>query len=262
MEALYSQGSDPMSSLSHLVGLVVVLFLSVPMVISARRSWSTFLFTLQFAVASVLLLTISSVFHMMAAGTPARELMLRLDIAAIFVLIASTFTVLHGILFTGWKRWAIISLLWTISVVGAALRCLFFQGIPGYVGDGIFLLMGWIGAFSAFLLWKDYRWRGVGPVVIGGVCYTVGALMNTFDWPQFLPGIWGPHETFHLFVLAGLGTHWALVWSIADGSFQRQSQASQQSRETLLTVQDSTLEFPQPGISHSSGRSQVRSQTE
>jgi channel protein (hemolysin III family) len=223
MEAFYIQGSDPMSSLTHLIGLVVVFFLSIPMVMSARRSWSTFLFTLQFAFSSLLLLTISSVFHMMAVGTPAREVMLRLDIAAIFVLIASTFTVLHGILFTGWKRWAIIGVLWTISVVGAVLRCVFFQSIPGYVGDGIFLLMGWIGALSAFLLWKEYRWRGVGPVVIGGVCYTVGALMNTFGWPQPIPGVWGSHETFHLFVLAGLGTHWALIWSIADGSFQRQA---------------------------------------
>jgi channel protein (hemolysin III family) len=238
MEAFYIQGSDPMSSLTHLVGLVVVLFLSVPMVMSARRSWSTFLFTLQFAFACTLLLTISSIFHMMAVGTPARDLMLRLDIAAIFVLIASTFTVLHGILFTGWKRWAIISLLWTISVVGAALRCLFFQSIPGYVGDGIFLLMGWIGALSAFLLWKDYRWRGVVPVVIGGVCYTVGALMNTFDWPQPIPGIWGSHETFHLFVLAGLGTHWAMIWSIADGSFQRRSLALRKPEETSAAVQD------------------------
>jgi hemolysin III len=59
--------------------------------------------------------------------------------------------------------------------------------------------------------------------VIGGVCYTVGALMNTFGWPQPIPGVWGSHETFHLFVLAGLGTHWALIWSIADGSFQRQA---------------------------------------
>ena len=228
-----------MSSLTHLVGLIVVLFLSVPLVMSARRSRSTFLFTLQFAFASVLLLTISSIFHMMAVGTPARELMLRLDIAAIFILIASTFTVLHGILFQGWKRWAIIGLLWTISVVGALLRCLFFQSIPGYVGDVIFLLMGWIGAFSAFLLWKDYHWRGVGPVVIGGVCYTVGALMNTFDWPEPIPGIWGAHETFHLFVLAGLGTHWALIWSIADGSFQRQALAMQTPRETPVAIQDS-----------------------
>ncbi len=238
MDEWYSIGGfhDPMSSLSHLVGAVIFLALSVPLLISARRSIATFIFTLQFVLASLFLLSISSVYHMMIVGGTARGVMLRLDIAAIFVLIASTFTVIHGILFTGWRRWAIISLLWTITVVGVTLRIVFFDSIPGYVGDGIFLVMGWIGAVSAYLLWQEYHWRVIVPLVIGGLCYTFGALMNTFDWPVLIRGVWGPHETFHLFVLAGLGVHWAFVWSIADGSFQRRAEQGRLGATHLTTV--------------------------
>ena len=81
--------------------------------------------------------------------------------------------------------------------------------------------MGWIGLWSAVLLWREFGWPGVRLMFIGGVFYTVGALSNTFDWPIIINRIWGPHETFHLFVLAGLGTHWAFAWNIADGTFQR-----------------------------------------
>ncbi|MDG1875112.1 MAG: hemolysin III family protein [Mariniblastus sp.] len=223
MDEWYSIGgfSDPMSSLSHLVGTVVFFVLSFFLLASAWDSRLKFWLALEFACATLLMLTMSFVYHMMSVGSVSRDVMLRLDVAAIFIMIASTFTVLHGILFTGWRRWAIISLLWTITVVGVTLRTIFFHSIPGFVGDGIFLLMGWIGAVSAYLLWTEFRWRAVFPIVIGGLFYTVGAILNAMDWPVFIPKVWGPHETFHFLVLAGVGTHWSLVWSICDGSFQR-----------------------------------------
>ena len=81
--------------------------------------------------------------------------------------------------------------------------------------------MGWLGAVSARMIWKEYGFTGVKMIVIGGLFYTIGALSNAIGQPVFIAKVWGPHETFHLLVLAGLGTHWAFVWSIADGSFLR-----------------------------------------
>ncbi|QEG21225.1 PAQR family membrane homeostasis protein TrhA [Mariniblastus fucicola] len=213
--------NDPMSSLSHLVGLVLFAAFSIFLVISAWHSRSKLLFSLQFIAATLFMLSMSFVYHMMAIGSTAREVMLRLDVASIFILIASTFTVIHGMLFVGRKRWMIPTALWSIVIVGVTLRTIFFHSIPSVVGDGIFLLMGWLGAASSWLLWKEFGFEGIKLVVIGGLFYTVGALINATGQPVFIQKVWGPHETFHLLVLAGLGTHWAFVWSIADGSFQR-----------------------------------------
>lgn len=223
MDEWYSIGgfNDPMSSLSHLVGCVIFFLLSIFLLISARNSRSAFLFCLQFSVATILMLTMSFVYHMMAVGGTAREVMLRLDVASIFILIASTFTVIHGILFEGRERWRIPIFLWLIVVVGVTLRSIFFHSIPSIVGDGIFLIMGWLGAVSSWMLWKKFGFDGVKLVFLGGVFYTIGALINAFDYPVFISMVWGPHETFHLLVLAGLGAHWAFVMSIADGTFQR-----------------------------------------
>jgi len=207
--------ADPMSSLSHLVGAVLFCNAGFFLLWRARHRPRTFWFCAQFVLASLFCLTMSFIYHLVPLGGTARAVMLRMDVAAIFALIASTFTVLHGILFRGWRCWTVVGLLWGIVAVGVPVRMVFFERISHVAGNGIFLLMGWIGAFSAWLLWRSFRWRYLGPVVLGGLCYTVGAVVNALNKPVIIDKIWGPHETFHLFVLLGLGVHWWLVWRIA-----------------------------------------------
>jgi len=222
MDKWYSIGgfNDPMSSLTHLVGTVGFFVFAFFLLRSASRSRLTFWYCFQFVLATLFLLTMSFVYHMMGRDWVAREVMLRLDTAAIFTLIASTFTVMHGILFRDWRRWGIIVLLWTITIIGISLRTIFFNSIPKLVGDGIFLTIGWIGGYSAFLVFREYGWRSVWPIVAGGVLYSVGAIINSSNL-ILVEMVWGPHETFHLFVLAALAMHWSFVWSLADGTFQR-----------------------------------------
>ena len=209
--------TDPMSSISHLAGTVVFSVLSVFLLRSAWPSRNRFWFSLVFVVSVVLLLTMSFVYHMMAIGSTSRTVLRCLDIAAIFILIAGTFTVFHGILFSGWKRWGIMIPMWIIAVTGIVLRSVFYESVSDIMGIGIFLLMGWIGAFSAYLVWKDYGFESFLPLLIGGILYSVGALIDGLDWPVLVDRVWGPHETFHLFVLAALGVHWSFVAKVAEG---------------------------------------------
>ena len=224
METLYpiSGFSDPMSSISHLVGLVIYFLLGIFMIRScftARSPQGAFRYAFVFIAAVLLLLTMSFIFHMQTKGTVARDVMLRLDIASIFILIASTFTTIHGLLFDGWRKWGMIGTLWAIAIVGIVFRMIFFDSIPPVVGGGIFLLMGWLGGYSTWMLWQKFGLQGVALVIAGGLCYTIGEIINAAEQPIFIDQVWGPHETFHLFVLAGIGCHWAYIWSIVDGSF-------------------------------------------
>ena len=207
---------DPMSSLSHLVGTALFLLLTPFLLWSARGSSRNFWFCFLFAFSVLLSLSMSFVYHMMAVGGTARAVMLRLDVAAIFLLIACTFTAMHGILFVGWKRWAMILILWVIAVTGITLRTIFFNSIPSIVGDGIFLLMGWVGVYSSWSVWQEYHWQTLVLIVLGGLFYSVGAIINAQTGLILIDKVWGPHETFHLFVLAGIGAHWAFIWRIAD----------------------------------------------
>lgn len=209
--------NQPMSSMTHLLGAVVYLVLSVFLLRGAWWRRASFFNALLFAFAVVALLSLSGVYHMFSPqGTPGR-VMLRLDVAAIFFLIAATFTPLHGLLFTGWKRWGVLIPLWLIAVTGITLRTIFFNSIPALVGTLVFLVMGWIGGWSGYLLYRSYGARAFMLTLWGGVMYTIGAVGDAIAAPTLVPMVWGSHESFHLFVLAGIGFHWHLISLVTDG---------------------------------------------
>ena len=223
METWYSLPGffDPMSSISHLAGAVLYLELSIFLLASAWGCHKRFWLSLIFCLSAIALLSLSGVHHMLRLGGTPRAVLLRLDVAAIFVLIAGTFSPIHGVLFKGWRRWSILVPLWTVAVAGITLRTIFFESVPQWLGTSIFLAMGWIGGVSAVLLWKSFRWE-MWPILAGGVVYSIGGLMTVFDWPVVVPCVWGPHETFHLLVLLALGLHWKFIARIADGTLRYQ----------------------------------------
>ncbi len=208
--------AQPLSSLSHFLGAILFLLLSIPMLRNARRTggfWSYFIF----ASSAVLLLTVSGVAHIFPQESPARKILFRFDLIAIFLLIAGTFTPIHWVLFRGWRRWSVLTLIWLIALVGIFSRLLFFDSIPYAVGSAIFVAMGWVGIFSGALIHFQYGPGYIGPLFAGGICYTVGAVIDANKWPILIPTIFGPHELFHLMVLAGLGFQWYFIAQIANG---------------------------------------------
>ena len=52
------------------------------------------------------------------------------------------------------------------------------------------------------------------PIVVGGLSYSLGAVLNLLHWPVLLPGIFGAHELFHLFVLAGSLAHYRFILKV------------------------------------------------
>ena len=174
-----------------------------------------------FAFSCVLLLSLSGVYHLLAPGTAGREVLKRLDHAAIFGLIAGSFTPVHAILFRGAWRWGMLAGIWGAAIAGLALKTLNFSATPEWVGLLMFLGLGWMGAISVVALARRYDLGFVLPLIWGGLAYTAGAVAEFLRWPQLLPGIVGPHEIFHVAVLAGIAWHWSFILSIAAGGQQR-----------------------------------------
>ena len=168
-----------------------------------------------YAGACVLLFAVSGVYHMVARGTAAERVLLRLDYAAIFVLIAGTFTPAHGLVLRGWARWGPLGLIWAAAAGGIVLRTGLFEDVPEWVGLGLYLGMGWFGLVSAVLIAREAGWTVVWPLVLGGGFYSAGAVMENRGWWVVVPGVFGPHDLFHLAVIAGALAHWWFVWRIA-----------------------------------------------
>jgi channel protein (hemolysin III family) len=144
--------------------------------------------------------------------------MQRLDHAAIFGLIAGTATPVYTLFFRGPQRWAALLLVWIVAVSGITLKTIFFADVPEGLGVALYLGFGWAGLYAGTLLGRRYGMGFIAPLAWGAAAYTIGALLEFLRWPTLLAGVIGPHELFHLFVLAGLGCHWHFVWRCAAGN--------------------------------------------
>lgn len=216
--------SDPVSSLSHLAGAVVFVVLGAVLLRRGRGDRGRMISLWVFALSCVLLLSFSGVYHLLTPGTDERAVLKRLDHAAIFLLIAGSFTPVHVILFRGAWRWGMLTVVWGAALAGLILKTVFFSTVPEWLGLAMYLGLGWMGIFSGIALARRYGFRFIRPLLWGAVAYTVGAVAEFLRWPVLLAGVVGPHELFHLAVLAGISCHWAFILRIAAGapeSFQR-----------------------------------------
>ncbi len=209
--------SDPVSSLSHLSGAVVFTVLGIFLLRRGRGNLGRMISLCVFAFSCVLLLSLSGVYHLLSPGTAGREVLQQLDHAAIFVLIAGSFTPVHAILFRGAWRWGMLAGIWGAATTGLVLKTVFFATLPEWLGLLMYLALGWLGVISALALGRRHGFRFIQPLLWGAVCYTAGALVEFLRWPVLLPGIVGSHEIFHLAVLAGISCHWAFIFGIASG---------------------------------------------
>jgi len=209
--------SEPFSSLSHLAGAGLFLLLSIFLVRRGRDDTGRVISLVIFSIGSILLLSISGVYHLLDPQGAARKVLQVLDHACIFILIACSFTPIHYILFRGWGRWGALALIWTIAVAAITLKILYFKTMPDALSLSLYLGMGWIGLGSGIALWRRFGFHFVEPILWGGIAYSIGAVLEFMHWPVLIPGVVHWHEVFHVAVLIGLGFHWAFTYAIADG---------------------------------------------
>ena len=229
MDGIYSLPGfhHPLSSMSHFAGAVVLGWLAYYLLQPLWGRWGQFASVLIFVFSAVGLLSVSGTYHMFVPGSLPREIMLRIDHVAIFLLIAGTFTPLHTLMFRGWRRWGVLGLVWSIAIIGSVLRVIFLKEFSTLANAGVYLGMGWIGGVTAWLIWQSGKRELVLPVILGGVCYSLGAVSDALGWPTFIPGIWGPHESLHFAVLAGLAFHWSVIAKMIENYLNEESLSDQ-----------------------------------
>lgn len=218
---MYSQAlfgiADPVSAATHLLGALIALFAGIALMCRRYRHWGHRLAAMVFPLGCIFLLSMSGVYHVLPEHTEAREVLQVLDHAAIFALIAATFTPIHAIVFRGAWRWGMLGLVWGAAITAASLKSVFFEQTPEWLGLCLYLGLGWLGAVSGSVLWRRLGFEFIRPLLWGALAYTIGALMDFLQYPTVLPAIIGPHELFHLAVLAGIAWHWRFILRVSGG---------------------------------------------
>jgi hemolysin III len=163
-----------------------------------------------FGASMVLLYAASGLFH--GLRLPADELRTfqQIDQSAIFVLIAGTNTPIMLVLLPA--RWGrpLLGAVWLLAFLGIASLWLLPKA-PHVVTVGMYLGMGWLGMCGSWHYYLATGRRGISWALGGAAFYTAGAVCELAHWPNFWPGVVGPHEILHLCDMAGTFCHFVFI---------------------------------------------------
>jgi hemolysin III len=172
----------------------------------SRGDWVKQTGMLLYSLGLVLCYGGSWLFHAVRLSPPAIAVFNRLDQIGIYLLIAGSGSPIALVVLRGVWRAALLGVLWLLAA-SEIIPCLFGHPIPIQVSAFLYLVMGWIGCVTYFELAHHLSHAKIRLLWIGGILYTIGAILNVLNWPTLLPGVFGPHEVFHLFVMAGTACH-------------------------------------------------------
>jgi hemolysin III len=166
-----------------------------------------------FAVTTILLFTVSAVYHRGRFSPRVTGWLQRFDHANIFLVIAGSATPFAVALLEPGPARSLLAVLWVGAVGGALLRLLWIRA-PRWLFVPLYLALGWAsvmflpGFLGSELLTPGQRAWVLGLIVAGGVLYTVGAGVFATKWPNPSPRWFGFHEVFHSFTLGGWLSHY------------------------------------------------------
>ena len=197
---------EPVSGLTHLgaavaagIGLIILL------VIGWGNIGKTISLTV-YGISLILLFAASAIYHMVRARPSILNNLRKLDHSAIYILIAGTYTPFCFNLFTGFWQWGMLILIWGLAIIGVAVKLLWMDA-PRWLYTGVYIAMGWLALLGSKELLATLPAGAIAWLLIGGITFTVGAIIYATKSFNFFPGKFGFHEVWHIFVILGALAH-------------------------------------------------------
>lgn len=166
-----------------------------------------------FALGAVLLFTVSACYHTRTWSEPTRMLLRRWDHANIFVLIAGSYTPFAVLMLSRDSARTLLVIVWTGALLGAAFQ-IFWVHAPRWLYVPIYVGLGWAAVFWAGEFADFGRPWVITLIVLGGLLYTVGAVVYGVKRPNPAPRWFGFHEIFHTLTIAAFLAHYVGVWLV------------------------------------------------
>lgn len=165
---------------------------------------------LVYGITLLLMFASSSAYHSFNVRP---EVLLRLkkfDHTAIYLLIAGSYTPVCLHYFEGFWREPFLAIIWSLAITGVILK-LFLIRTPRWLTAGLYLVLGWLSVFAIGEILRTFPAGALLWLILGGISFTLGALVYILQMPDPLPGRFGFHEIWHLFVILGAFSHFMLV---------------------------------------------------
>lgn len=204
---------DPASALSHFLGFLAAIGgMAVLLVQSPAGTAKVVSFTI-YGVSLCALFLASSSYHFFDLGERQNKLLRRLDHAAIFILIAGSNVPIQVHLLEGTWRTAMLGTVSGLAIAGVIFKLTWFS-CPRWLDAAMYVGMGWMVVIAGPVMYPRMSSAHLGWLIAGGLLYTSGAVIYALKRPDPWPEVFGFHEIWHLFVLAGAGCHYGMTYSL------------------------------------------------
>jgi hemolysin III len=201
---------EPVSGLSHLAAAVASAAGLALLLLVGRDSLIKVLSLAVYGASLVLMFSASATYHLVRAQPAVVRLLRKVDHSSIYLLIAGTYTPICLHFFSGFWQWGMVLIIWMLAALGIVVK-VFMMNAPRWLAAGLYLLMGWLALAATGEILATMPPGALWALLLGGVFFTLGAVIYVARKPNFWPGAFGFHEVWHVFVILGCLCHFALM---------------------------------------------------
>lgn len=201
---IFSKVREPANAYTHLAG-VLLSILGLVLLLHRSVMYGQPVHVISFTIfgsSMILLYLASTLYHMLPLSDKGIRLMRRIDHIMIYVMIAGTYTPITLIVLEGYLGWALFTIIWAIAVLGILFKLVWFNA-PKWISLLIYLSMGWLALAVFPALWDVFSVSAILWIFLGGLAYTIGAVIYGFKWPNPSPVHFNFHAIWHIIVMIG-----------------------------------------------------------
>jgi hemolysin III len=205
-----ASGKPRLRGVSHQWACLCTVPLGVALVVAAGSARARIAVT-AYAASLVALFGVSALYHRVNwRSVSARRWMRRLDHSMIFVLIAGTYTPFALLALHGPLALAILIVVWAGALSGVLFKLVWINA-PKWLVVVVYIALGWVAMAAVPQLLAAIGVGGLTLLGLGGLLYTLGAVIYAVKRPDPVPAVFGYHEVFHLIVIVAAALQYAVI---------------------------------------------------
>jgi len=201
---------EPVNGLTHLFTAIAAVGGLIALLIIGWGNPGKAVSLTVYGVSVILLFAASATYHLVKARPKVIEILRKFDHSAIYLLIAGTYTPICFNMFTGFWKWGLLTIVWSLALIGIVVKILIIKA-PRWLSAGVYLLMGWLCVIAIKEMLTVLPVGALIWLAVGGIIYTLGAVVYITKIFDFIPGKFGFHEVWHIFVILGALAHFIAV---------------------------------------------------
>jgi len=160
----------------------------------------------------------SALYHRWRWNPRWRPVLRRVDHSTIYLFIAASYTPVGWLVLSGTTQWIVLITVWAGAIAGVTISVAWINA-PRWICALCYVALGWVAVLAFPQLHAELPMAALVLVALGGVLYTVGAIIFALGRPNPWPKVFGFHEIFHVFVILAAITHFVAMaaWIVPSG---------------------------------------------